>query len=293
MSKKSRRSRKKRANRPPEQPAHEVHPRERNKERSKPRKQATAPTVSWWSIVAVVGLLGMAVVAASVISARSSKDSESVAQASSPSPPPPVPVCKNLSPPALAMKVARDGPYPMTINRDASYEAEVTTSCGTLRIKLFPKQAPIAVNNFVNLAEDDFFTGLVFHRIDRALGIVQSGDPLCPGDPQDCGTGGPGYTIKDEFPNGLKAKMGTVAMASAGTPNSSGSQFEIVAGKSDLKLPPERTIFGQLVGEHSRQVASLILSVPTKRAPNAPPDAPADYSDGEFVYITKIKIIKT
>jgi cyclophilin family peptidyl-prolyl cis-trans isomerase len=180
----------------------------------------------------------------------------------------------------------------MTIDPNAGYEAEVATSCGTMLIRLLPKNAPIAVNNFVHLAQDDFYTGQIFHRIDPLLGVIQAGDPACPTSVQTCGTGGPGYTIKDEFHNGLTPHVGTVAMASAGTPNSSGSQFEIIAGKSQFQLPPERTIFGELVDRHSFQVAKLILSVPTKIAPNAPPDAPKDYPDGEFVYITSIKIIK-
>jgi len=180
----------------------------------------------------------------------------------------------------------------MTIDPKASYEAEITTSCGTMLVKLHAERAPIAVNNFVHLAKSDFYLGQVFHRIDRSLGVIQTGDPACPTSIQTCGTGGPGYTIPDEWPNGLKPHVGTVAMASAGLPDTSGSQFEIIAGKSEYELPRERTIFGELVGRHSRQVARLILSIPTKRNPAAPSDAPKDYPDGEFVYIMDIHIIK-
>jgi peptidylprolyl isomerase/peptidyl-prolyl cis-trans isomerase B (cyclophilin B) len=181
----------------------------------------------------------------------------------------------------------------MTIDPTASYTAEMTTSCGTMLIKLATQEAPIAVNNFIHLAQDGFYTGLVFHRIDRSLGIIQSGDPGCPLSVHTCGTGGPGYTIRDEFHNGLKPDLGTVAMSSAGTPNSSGSQFEIIASKGGPRLPAERTIFGHLVGSHSYQVAKLILSIPTKIAPGAPPSAPKDFPDGEYVYITNIKITKS
>ena len=254
-------------------------------------ERAHERTPKWWATRVGGAALGVIVVAALVISARSSSTDFAVG---TPAPPVASPhdwVCDNASPPLLDMKVTRTTPYPMTIDRNATYEAEVSTSCGTMLIKLFPQQAPIAVNNFVNLAEDGFYVGLIFHRIDKSLGIIQAGDPGCPVSVGSCGKGGPGYTIPDEFPNGLKPKVGTVAMASAGTPDSSGSQFEIVAGKSLYTMPKERTIFGELVGRHSFQVAKLILSVPTKRAPGAPDSAPADYSSGEFVYIKDVKIL--
>ena len=249
-------------------------------------------TPRWWATRVGGAALGVIVVAALVISARSSSTNSAVGT----SPPPPTAsphdwVCENAAPPLMDMKVTRTTQYPMTIDRNATYEAEVSTSCGTMLIKLFPQQAPIAVNNFVNLAKDGFYTGLIFHRIDKSLGIIQAGDPGCPVSINTCGRGGPGYTIADEFPNGLKPKVGTVAMASAGTPDSSGSQFEIVAAKSLYTMPKERTIFGELVGRHSLQVAQLILSVPTKRAPGAPESAPADFSSGEFVYIKGIKVV--
>jgi cyclophilin family peptidyl-prolyl cis-trans isomerase len=140
---------------------------------------------------------------------------------------PRTPICENLSPPLLNIKTVRSTPYPMTIDKNATYTAEMTTSCGTMLIKLYAKQAPIAVNNFVNLAEDHFYTGLVFHRLDRNLGIIQAGDPGCPTSVNTCGTGGPGYTIKDEPVTAIYGR-GTVAMARTSAPDSVGSQFFIV-----------------------------------------------------------------
>lgn len=259
--------------------------------RQKGAKRAEERSLRWWATRVGGAAVGVALVAALIVSARSSSTGAAKGTPTAAPYSPPHWVCDNASPPLLDMKVARTTPYPMTINRNANYEAEISTSCGTMLIKLYPQQAPIAVNNFVHLARAGFYVGIIFHRIDKTLGIIQAGDPGCPISISMCGKGGPGYTIRDEFPNGLKPHVGTVAMASAGTPNSSGSQFEIVAAKSLYTLPKERTIFGELVGRHSFQVAKLILSVPTKRAPGAPVGAPADFSSGEFVYIKDIKII--
>jgi len=208
----------------------------------------------------------------------------------SPPPSPYVPVCKNLSPALLAMRVEREEPYPMTLDPSRSYRAQITTSCGTMVVQLLPKEAPIAVNNFIHLAKDDFYIGQVFHRIDRRLGVIQSGDPGCPTSVETCGTGGPGYTIPDDRASGLKPELGAVGMASAGAPDSSGSQFFIVAAERNVKLPP-RTIFGRLVGGHSRQVARLILSLRTKVPPGESESARATYPDGEFVYILGVDIV--
>jgi cyclophilin family peptidyl-prolyl cis-trans isomerase len=243
-----------------------------------------------WLVAAGVGIAALAAIAIAIAALRSS--SEVAAKPVKPSASPWRPICKNQSPALVNSRIARPTAYPMTIDRKAPYRALITTSCGTMEIKLFPREAPIAVNNFVHLVEDGFYLGQVFHRIDPSLGIVQAGDPGCPTSVETCGTGGPGYTIDDEFHNGLKPQVGTVAMASAGTPNSSGSQFFTVATKAGLVMPAERTIFGQLVGRHSLQVARLILSLPTKRAPNAPASAPADFPAREYVYITKTEIIK-
>jgi len=261
------------------------------KKQGKQAKDTGENKLAYWLAWAAGGILVVAAVVGMLLAARSSSK-QATGAPPSPSSSPRALVCENASPPELGMRILRSEPYPMTIDPEASYEAEVTTSCGTMLIRLFPERAPIAVNNFVHLAKDDFYRGQIFHRIDRSLGVIQAGDPGCPTSVDTCGTGGPGYTIRHEWPNGLRPHVGTVAMASAGLPNSSGSQFEIIAGKSKYKLPRERTIFGELVGRHSFQVASLILSIPTKVSPRAPANSAANYPDGEFVYITNITIIK-
>lgn len=254
------------------------------------QQQAPSPAAGWWKIAAIVAAVGLALMAAALLSGRAQRD------AATPSPSviavatPPATVCENASPTTVSRRAPRNKPYPMTIDPDATYFASLETSCGTMKIRLRADRAPIAVNNFINLAEDDFFRGMVFHRIDRELGIIQSGDPTCPVSIEQCGTGGPGFTIDDEFRNGLVARQGSVLMASAGTPDSSGSQFEIVAEDTGVKIPVARTVFGELVGQHSTDVAALILSTPTKVAPNAPETAPEDFPDGEYVYIMSVTI---
>jgi peptidyl-prolyl cis-trans isomerase B (cyclophilin B) len=105
------------------------------------------------------------------------------------------------------------------------------TTKGTILIQLFPKDAPISVANFEKLVSKGFYNGLKFHRVEDLEGpglghIVQGGDPL------GTGQGGPGYTIKGEFPsngvqNPLKHDAGAFAMARANDPDSAGSQFYI------------------------------------------------------------------
>lgn len=103
--------------------------------------------------------------------------------------------------------------------------AVVKTDKGTFVIEFYPESAPVAVENFKKLIDLKFYDGITFHRIVKSpgLNIVQGG---CP---EGTGSGGPGWTIVDEYtnPNQRKHVRGTVAMARASIPNSSGSQFYI------------------------------------------------------------------
>ena len=100
--------------------------------------------------------------------------------------------------------------------------AVVTTDKGPFVIEFYPDAAPIAVANFIKLIDQKFYDGLTFHR--RVDGFVVQG-----GCPKGDGTGGPGWTIADEYthPNQRPHLRGTVAMARTSAPNSSGSQFYI------------------------------------------------------------------
>jgi peptidyl-prolyl cis-trans isomerase B (cyclophilin B) len=129
------------------------------------------------------------------------------------------------------------------------------TTKGTIKIKLFPEEAPITVDNFVKLINKGFYNGLMFHRVEPGF-VIQGGDPKSknakPGDP-GLGSGGPGYSIKNEANKLLKHNRGAVAMANAGR-DTAGSQFYIVITKPAPFLDEKEadgvnkyTIFGQVI----------------------------------------------
>ncbi len=112
------------------------------------------------------------------------------------------------------------------------------TSMGTFKAELFADKAPLTAGNFINLTRKGFYNGLKFHRVIDGF-MIQGGDPK--GD----GTGGPGYTIKDEFGEGLKHDSeGIFSMANAG-PNTGGSQFFITLAPTPW-LDGRHAIFGRV-----------------------------------------------
>ncbi len=122
--------------------------------------------------------------------------------------------------------------------------AVVTTDKGLFVLEFYPDAAPVAVDNFIKLINQKFYDGLTFHRkVDtRGLNIIQGGCPK--GD----GTGGPGWTITDEYthPNQRPHVRGTLAMARTSEPNSSGSQFYICL-KPQPHLDGDYTTFGGVI----------------------------------------------
>ncbi len=107
--------------------------------------------------------------------------------------------------------------------------AVMKTNKGVIEIELFEDQMPITTGNFIKLAEEKFYDGIKFHRVIDGF-MIQAGDPNSKGDNvMSYGTGGPGYTVQDEFVAGelLTNTRGTIAMANTGQPNSGGSQFFI------------------------------------------------------------------
>jgi cyclophilin family peptidyl-prolyl cis-trans isomerase len=152
-----------------------------------------------------------------------------------------------------------DGAPAMAIDAKKSYSATIETSEGTMVIDLFPGDAPQTVNNFVFLARDGFYDGVIFHRVIEGF-MIQGGDPT------GTGMGGPGYKFSDE-PVKRKYLRGTVAMANAG-PNTNGSQFFIM--HRDYPLPPNYTIFGML--RSGEKVLDTIAT--TKRDGNDRPVSP-------------------
>jgi cyclophilin family peptidyl-prolyl cis-trans isomerase len=137
-------------------------------------------------------------------------------------------------------------PPAQTINVDSTYLATVTTDAGTFVITLSPKEAPIAVNNFVFLVEHKFYNCVIFHRVIPGF-VIQGGDPTGTGD------GGPGYQFTEEGPPAAsnpsdQYPLYSVAMANSSSgstdPNTNGSQFFIVTGSSGESLPPDYVLFG-------------------------------------------------
>lgn len=116
--------------------------------------------------------------------------------------------------------------------------AVLDTTKGKIVVELYPDSAPETVANFKKLIRKKFYDGLTFHRYVEDF-VIQGGDPS--GD----GTGGPGYTIKDEF-NKRKHVAGTVAMARTDAPNSAGSQFYICLAPAP-HLDGSYTVFGQVI----------------------------------------------
>lgn len=134
----------------------------------------------------------------------------------------------------------------MTINKAKTYYAHFVTTAGNFVVKLDPTTAPITVNNFVFLAQHQYYKCVIFHRVIPGF-VIQGGDPT------GVGTGGPGYTIADEYP-----KAGTptyplysLAMANTGSAHSGGSQFFIVTGSSGEQLPPSYSLFGLVISGQS------------------------------------------
>jgi cyclophilin family peptidyl-prolyl cis-trans isomerase len=126
----------------------------------------------------------------------------------------------------------------MGIDPSKRYTATIDTSMGTLVVALDAINAPLSVNNFVFLAAQHYYDGVVFHRIINGF-MCQGGDPT------GTGRGGPGYRFNDE-PVKQKYQIGSMAMANAG-PNTNGSQFFLISGPSGVNLPPQYNHFGQVV----------------------------------------------
>ena len=129
------------------------------------------------------------------------------------------------------------------MNRTAIFE----TNQGIIKIELFEDSMPITTKNFIDLAEDGFYDGTKFHRVIKAF-MIQGGDPLTKKDTmkQFWGTGGPGYSIKDEFTNNNRNDRGTLSMANAG-PNTGGSQFFINLVNNNF-LDGKHPVFGKVIG---------------------------------------------
>jgi cyclophilin family peptidyl-prolyl cis-trans isomerase len=178
---------------------------------------------------------------------------------------------------AYQPSVKKYSAYPkFCINKNKNYKATIETSYGNIHLTLYSAAAPLAVNNFVFLAKSGFYNNVIFQRVIKGF-MIQTGDPT------GTGTGGPGYTFKDQINpvslgmpqlliNSYKKKgytyvsnvksipfaTGVIAMANSG-PNTNGSQVFITLGK-DTQLNGMYTVFGKVTSGMS--VANKIGNVP-------------------------------
>ncbi|KAJ7134653.1 hypothetical protein C8R44DRAFT_870261 [Mycena epipterygia] len=154
---------------------------------------------------------------------------------------------------ATSTAVVAGGPSPL------ANSATIHTTMGDMHLRLFPAQAPKAVENFVGHARSGFFEGIIFHRVIPKF-MIQTGDPL--GD----GTGGTsiwGREFEDEFSDELRHdRPYTVSMANAG-PNTNGSQFFITTTTTPW-LDKKHTIFGRVIS--GLEVVHVIENVKTSNA---------------------------
>ncbi len=124
--------------------------------------------------------------------------------------------------------------------------AVIVTSMGTIKLELFEDLVPITTKNFIRLANDGYYDGIIFHRVIDDF-MIQGGDPL------GTGSGNPGYNIIDEFPRNEDDELllthegaGVLSMANTGAPDSGGSQFFITL-VATAWLDGAHTVFGRVV----------------------------------------------
>jgi len=142
----------------------------------------------------------------------------------------------------------------MVIDPAKSYAATIKTDKGDITLKLHADKAPRTVNNFVFLAREGFYDGVIFHRVIGQF-MAQTGDPT------GTGSGGPGYEFPDEFDPSLRHDgPGVLSMANAG-PNTNGSQFFLTHVATPW-LDGKHTVFGKVTAG-----MKVLLSIPP-RDPN-------------------------
>jgi len=131
--------------------------------------------------------------------------------------------------------------YPsLVVDKNKDYSATIATTYGDIEVELYVKEAPLTVNNFVFLAQDGFYDGVLLHRV--IPGFMAQG-----GDPTGNGTGGPGYKFDDEVsPRNVPHRHaeGSLSMANAGL-NTNGSQFFICYAPQS-HLDGKHTVFGKV-----------------------------------------------
>ena len=144
-----------------------------------------------------------------------------------------------------------NAPPEMGIDSSKSYTATIKTDAGDIQLALAADKVPNTVNNFVFLARQGYYDGVIFHRVIKDF-MAQTGDPT------GTGTGGPGYTFGDEFDPSLRHDgPGVLSMANAG-PNTNGSQFFITHVATNW-LDDKHSVFG-----HVSAGMDVVLGIPER-----------------------------
>jgi len=168
-------------------------------------------------------------------------------------------------------------PPPITIDKSKKYIATIVTNKGTMKAELYADTAPVTVNNFVFLANDHFYDGVIFHRIFAGF-VIQGGDPT------GTGAGGPGYQFADEpIPANRTYDKGVLAMANSG-PNTNGSQFFVCLDQAKGQLQKIYNIFGKII--EGLDVVDKIAATPTKVDQRGEKSVPTEKVFMETVRIT-------
>jgi peptidyl-prolyl cis-trans isomerase B (cyclophilin B) len=162
--------------------------------------------------------------------------------------------------------------------------AVMETSKGTIVIEFWDKDAPKTVANFKKLSRQGFYNGTGFHRILKGF-MIQGGDPNSKNPASaSLGTGGPGYTIPDEF-NSRKHVKGVLSMAHTSAPNSGGSQFFVMHGPAGY-LDGKYSAFGRVI--KGIEVVDAIANTPCE----ANPSMPGEFSKPkEWTKVVSVKIV--
>lgn len=236
--------------------------------------------------IALALLAGLTACSSSTPEEKTTPAETATAPAPEPPPtpePPPVPAPPAPEPaPAAPAKDAAKAPSASSANKGSNLKpglyAHFQTSMGSFTAELNEKEAPVTAANFAGLAsgtlewadprtgqkqKKPFYNGLTFHRVIGKARKPPDGFMIQGGDPLGDGTGGPGFTIKDEYNNLKHDKAGVLAMARTPLPDSAGSQFYITVTATpflDGQRPPY-VVFGQVT--QGLDVVQKIGEVPT------------------------------